>query len=97
MSGGSMDYVCYKVEEAADYVDDKEIKDLLKDLAKLLHDLEWWQSGDYSSSSYYETLNEFKAKWFGNSRNYRLEQYITTTLDNMKIEIGRLLGEQQGE
>ena len=97
MSGGSMDYVCWKVEEAAHYVEDKEIKELLKDLSELLHDLEWWDSGDYSAETYYETLNNFKTKWFGDNRNERLRKYLNTTFDDMKVEIDRLLGEQTGE
>ena len=75
-----------------------DIEDLLTDLAELMHDLEWWDSGDYSEDTYNETLSNFKAKWFWNSRNYRLKHYINTSLDNMKIEIGRLLEvEEQGE
>ena len=98
MSGGSMDYAFYHLNDMADYVKDKEIKDLLTDLAELMHDLEWWDSGDCSEATYNETLRNFKAKWFGDNRNYRLEHYINTSLDNMKIEIGRLLGvEEQGE
>ena len=97
MSSGIMDYVCYKIEEAADHVDDKEIKDLLTDLAELMHDLEWWDSGDYSEATYTETLSKFKAKWFGDNRNERLREYLNTTIDDMKVEIDRLLGEQAGE
>ena len=41
MSGGSMDYLCYKIENQLSYVDDLEIKDLMTDLAELMHDLEW--------------------------------------------------------
>ena len=91
MSGGSMDYLYWKVEEAARYVDDREIKDLLKDLAELLHDLEWWQSGDYSSTDYYETLDKFKSKWFGDNRNERLKEYLNTAIDDMKREIEKLI------
>lgn len=54
MSGGSMDYVCFKIENAAGYVSDKEVKDLLMDIAELLHDLEWYDSGDYSKDTYFK-------------------------------------------
>lgn len=91
MSGGSMNYVYHHIEDAADYVKDPEIKDLMKDLANLLHDLEWWDSGDYSRADYEETLANFKKKWFGENRNYRLEKYINESLDNLKVEIGKLL------
>lgn len=91
MSGGSMDYVFRYVGDAADYVEDKEIKELLKDLSKLLHDLEWWQSGDYGSDSYYKTLDDFKTKWFGDNRNERLKDYIKHSLDEMKCKIDTLI------
>ena len=35
MSGGHYDYVYCKIDEASYLVDDKEISDLLRDLAKL--------------------------------------------------------------
>lgn len=91
MSGGSMDYLCYKIENQLSYVDDLEVKELMTDLAELMHDLEWWQSGDYSRDSYEETLSKFKAKWFGDNRNERLKEYINTSLDSIKAEIDKLI------
>lgn len=91
MSGGYLDYICYELNDIADRIDDREIKDLVKDLADLLHDYEWWQSGDYGSETYYETRNKFKAKWFGDNRNERLKDYLNTALDEVKAEINKLL------
>lgn len=54
MSGGSLDYVCYKVSQAADDVEVRAENDLhrafavhLRKVAKALHDLEWVWSSDY--------------------------------------------------
>lgn len=91
MSGGYLDYICFKLEDITDRIDDREIKDLIKDLADLLHDYEWWQSGDYGSDSYNKKLKEFKAKWFGDNRNERLKDYFNTALDEVKAEINKLL------
>lgn len=91
MSGGYLDYICFKLENITDRIDDREIKELVKDLADLLHDYEWWQSGDYSSNSYDKKLKEFKAKWFGDNRNERLKDYLSTALDEVKAEIIKLL------
>lgn len=91
MSGGSMNYAFHHLNDMADYVEDKEIKDLLNDLSSLMHDLEWWQSGDYSSSDYYESLDEFKKKWFGGTRNERLKEYLNSELDEMKLKIEKLI------
>lgn len=92
MSGGSMDYICFKLMDAADYIQDKEVKDLTKDLAELLHDLEWYESGDYGRDAYERQLKRFKEKWFTDSRNERLKKYLNDSLDGIKSEIENLLG-----
>lgn len=63
MSGGSLDYVCYKVEEAADTImvratcfEHKTFAFLLKKIAKALHDLEWVFSLDYGPGDEMESL-----------------------------------------
>lgn len=64
MSGGSHNYMYSRVEEEyADRMFDSQLNTMIKDLAGLLHDLEWWQSGDYSEETYRESLNKFKKKW----------------------------------
>lgn len=93
MSGGSMGYLYYKVEDAADCFEDKELRDLVKDLAKLLHDLEWYKSGDYGKEDYLESLNEFKHKWFAMDRNERLKKYIDETCEEFVNTLHQMLGE----
>ena len=46
MSGGSMDYIYWKVEEAAKYVDDKEIKEWINEWKPFF--LEWKTMHHYS-------------------------------------------------
>lgn len=91
MSGGSMNYFCYRLEEYAEYFHDKEIKALTKDLADLFHDLEWYESGDYGKDTYERSLAEFKNKWFGETRNERLKEYLNAALDDAKAEINKLI------
>ena len=95
MSGGSMDYLCNKIENQLPYVDDLEIKDLMTDLAELMHDLEWWQSGDYGRDSYEETLSKFKAKWFKGDRQERLKGYIDEQIGIVRSQLYSLIGEPQ--
>ena len=64
MSGGSYNYEFIRVED--EYVDkmfDDELNSLMKDLVKLLHDLEWWQSSDYGEEDYRKTVDKFKKKY----------------------------------
>ncbi len=65
MSGGSLDYVCYKVDDAIDTIEKRATTVLqkafakhLKDVAKALHDLEWVFSGDYGDGDEVESLKK---------------------------------------
>ena len=65
MSGGSLDYVCYKVDDAIEVIERRATTVLqiafakhLKDVAKALHDLEWVYSGDYSEGQEVESLRK---------------------------------------
>ena len=88
-----MDYAYHRISEMADdYVEDKEIKELMNDLSELMHDLEWWLSGDYGKGQYEESLANFKKKWFGESRDERLLKYIEESLDEMKVNLRLLIG-----
>lgn len=65
MSGGSYDYTYQRVDEQyVGYMYDQELNEMMDDLVELLHDLEWWQSNDYSEEDYRETATKFKKKWF---------------------------------
>lgn len=67
MSGGSMNYLCWKVEEnAVGQMKDAELDEMMADVVVLLHACEWWQSGDYGEEQYREKAKQFKEKWFGN-------------------------------
>jgi len=54
MSGGSWEYVCYKIEGAADRLIQSDaparraLGAALKPFSKALHDIEWVDSGDYA-------------------------------------------------
>ena len=96
MSGGSYDYICYKLSNECDgRMYDAEMNDLIKDLSKVLHSLEWWQSSDTSESSYREELSRFKAKWFKGDRQERLKGYIDEQIDIVRSQLYSLIGEPQ--
>lgn len=77
MSGGSYNYIYSKLlEECGGQMFDPEMDELITDLSEVLHDLEWWQSGDISETKYRTTVFNFKRKWFHANRNERLRKYI---------------------
>ena len=65
MSGGSHNYICYHIEDdLCGQMEDKELDDLMKDIAELAHDLEWYHSCDKDKEDYMKTVKNFKQKWF---------------------------------
>lgn len=98
MSGGSFNYIYLTLErECAGELHDAEMNDLLTDFVEVLHDLEWWQSGDTSEDDYRETVAKFKKKWFGANREERLKGYVDQHIATMRKELYELLGVGEGE
>ena len=65
MSGGSLDYVFYKLDDAVDSIEKRATTPLhkafavhLKDVSKALHDLEWVFSCDYSDGDEVEAIRK---------------------------------------
>ena len=63
MSGGSMDYLTYRVDDAANQLMDKNntllqraFGEHLRKVAKALHDIEWVWSGDYGKGDDEEAI-----------------------------------------
>ncbi len=77
MSGGSLDYFYNQLNEHVGDFKDKELDELVKDLAELFHDREWYLSGDYGEGNWNEARDNFKQKWFGEgARAERIEKYL---------------------
>lgn len=75
MSGGSFNYGYIHLEEYFDKMEDTQLNEMLRDLQKVLHDVEWYTSGDISEKSYRETVTKFKKKWF-KQRGARAKAHI---------------------
>lgn len=97
MSGGSCNYICYKIEEElVGRMEDMELNDLMQDVAELAHDLEWYLSCDRSRDDYIEAVNNFKEKWFNTDRNERLKNYIDQEISDTKDRLYVLIGVKEG-
>lgn len=89
MSGGSLDYFYSRLEEHIGDFKDKELDDLVKDLAQLFHDREWYLSSDIGEGEWDEARDNFKKKWFAEgARQERIEQY----LEEVKQEVLQSFG-----
>ena len=98
MSGGSYEYVyCRLEEQCKNRMFDAEMNDMISDLCGLLHDLEWWQSGDVCEERYRDTLAEFKQKWFNGNREERLKGHIDEQISTVRQRLYNLIGETEKE
>ena len=93
MSGGSMDYVCFRIEEQAHVIPDKEIRELAYDFANLMHECEWYTSCDKSKDDWIKAATAFKQKWFG-KRDERLKEIIDRECAKLRAELLEMIGEK---
>ena len=99
MSGGSMNYICWALENAAEgMMQDAELEELVHDFAEVLHDCEWYHSADICEETYRETVRKFKRKWIGGKgRNERLKAIIEKRIGEVREELMQMIGEGSGE
>lgn len=87
MSGGSYNYMYSRIEdEYAGKMHDSQLNAMMEDLVDLLHDLEWWQSCDYSEDTYRESVNKFKKKWFRQTK-IDVQKQIESEFEKTKNEL----------
>ena len=89
MSGGSLDYFYNRLQEHVGDFKDKELDELVEDLAELFHDREWYLSGDYGEGSWNEARDKFKQKWF---TDVGRQERITKYLDDIRQEVLQSFG-----
>lgn len=89
MSGGSLNYFYCDLEEHMGDLGDKELDDLVKDLATLFHDREWYLSGDTNEGTWNEARERFKKKWFTvHGRQERIETYLNAIREEVLKSLG---------
>ena len=92
MSGGSHNYEFYRLEEEyCGKMHDRELDAMMADLVKLLHDLEWYDSGDIGEESYRESVSSFKRKWLGGSVNERISAIIDEATTQLRDELKEMM------
>lgn len=89
MSGGSLNYFYCQLQEHAGDFGDKELDELVKNLAELFHDREWYLSADTCEGDWNEARDEFKKKWFTKSgRQKRIEKYLNEIREEVMKSFG---------
>ena len=89
MSGGSLSYFYAELQSHVGDFDDKELDDLVSDLADLFYVREWYLSCDKGEDDWNKARKAFKDKWFApDKRPERIEKYIA----EMSKEIRKAFG-----
>lgn len=89
MSGGALDYFYCTLREHDKDFGDKELNELVSDLAELFHDREWLLSGDTGDGDWNEARDAFKEKWFTeHGRQERIEKYLLEFADEVREQFG---------
>ena len=100
MSGGRFEYADsrlkseifgYFAEKPGNVFEDREISELVWDVLELIHDFDWYASGDTCKETYLKKKAEFKKKWLDN-RGVRVRRIVDDALAEVKAELYETYG-----
>lgn len=66
---------------------DREISELVWDVLNLIHDFDWYCSGDTGEDDWLESKSAFKAKWLKAAPEDRIKRIIDGSIDETKREL----------
>ena len=99
MSGGYFEYkdrtavnTIFDYGDRTNVFEDEEVSELVWDVFQLIHDFDWYKSGDTCKETYLKKKSAFKKKWFKSDRKVRLKGYVDDRLKEVKDELYRLMG-----
>lgn len=100
MSGGRFDYADERAmseifgftDKPTNIFEDWEISELVWDVFNLIHDYDWYSSGDTCEETYLKQKAAFKKKWFETSRKDRIKKIIDLRLEEAKSELYKTFG-----
>lgn len=101
MSGGHFNYKDSDLKnEIFDWEDkpsnqfeDLEISELVFDVLDLIHEYDWYVSGDTGRENYLEAKRAFKKKWLRKNNLDTLEKIIEGKIESTRIELKEMLGD----
>ena len=93
MSGGRFEYadmtaknMIFNYDKCTNVFEDREISELVWDMFDLIHEFDWYKSGDTDKSDYLKAKRAFKKKWFEN-RGVRARRIIDEAVAELKQEL----------
>ena len=99
MSGGRFEYkdsslkaeIYGWTDTPSNVFEDIEISELVWDVLDLIHDFDWYASGDTCKETYLKAKAEFKKKWFGD-RGVRVRRIVDEAIQQCKNELYETFG-----
>ena len=94
MSGGRFNYADSRLkneifgwsDDPHNVFEDREISELVWDVLNLIHDYDWYASGDTCKDTYLKKKAEFKKKWFSN-RGVRVRRIVDDAVGELRREL----------
>lgn len=107
MSGGRFQYMdnnlkmemfgwFYEDGKVPNVMEDREISELVYDVLDLIHDYDWYASGDTGEDDYLKAKAAFKKKWFSN-RGVRVRRIVDESVEELKKELYKTFNITYGE
>lgn len=95
MSGGRFDYKDSALrteifgwgDKFTNVFEDREISELVWDVLDLIHDFDWYKSGDTCEETWLKKKKEFKQKWFDTLRKDRIKSIVNKAFEESKNEL----------
>lgn len=95
MSGGHFDYTDSQAkseifgwtDKPTNVFEDREISELIFDVFDLIHDYDWYVSGDTDENDWLQAKRAFKAKWLRSPSEERTKAIIDAVIDDARKEL----------
>lgn len=95
MSGGYFNYLDSQLKSEIfgwtnqynNVFEDKQISALVWDVLDLIHEFDWYKSGDNGKDTYLKAKNDFKKKWLSDNSTERTKMFVDETLADLKKEL----------
>lgn len=94
MSGGHFEYrdsalkneMFGWVNKPTNVLEDRELSELTWDLLDVIHEYDWYISGDTRKETYLKAKNKFKKKWLSN-RGVNVRRIVDEAVTELKAEL----------
>ena len=95
MSGGYFNYLDSQLKSEifgwadrySNVFEDKQISALVWDILDLIHEFDWYKSGDNGRDTYLQAKNDFKKKWLSDNSTERTKMFVDEAVVDLKKEL----------